>query len=395
MAFATELGRRAPAALVLLATLGVGSRALATECKDLPSPIYGIGGSAQKPLFAKVATALTKANPPETFIYQAPGACLGPSAIINGTKLTGTASYWDANGTEQSCNLPLAGAVADIGASGVFATECPGIAQVPPDVGDFPGPVQPFAFIVPKASSETVISAAAAYFAYGFGAAGEAAPWVDETELVKRDPNSAAAIIIALAINVPVAKLKGVDAKSNGNTVTLVAGAANPQAALGFVSGEVAEANAASINVLAYQHYDQSCGYWPGSTSTALDKANVRDGHYALWAPSHFFAKIDGAGKPVNDGAQRIIGYFEGTVPAPAGVDVLQITIKAGAVPDCAMRVKRDQDMGPLASYAPAGPCGCYFDAVATGKSSCQVCKADGDCAAATPKCRYGYCEAY
>jgi hypothetical protein len=395
MTYALGRRRRCAALSIFVGVTCAGSAAFATECKDLPSPIYGIGGSAQKPLFAKVGKALTNAAPPETFIYQAPGACLGPNAIISGTKLTGTASYWDAAGTEQQCNLPLVGQTADIGASGVFATECPGIVALPADVGDFIGPVQSFTFIVPKASSQTVISAAAAYFAYGFGAQGQAAPWTDETQLIKRDPNSAAAIIIALGIKVPVEKLKGVDALSNGNTVTLVSGSPSPEAAIGFVSGEIAEANAAKVNVLAFQAYDQTCGYWPSSTSTSFDKINVRDGHYALWAPSHFFAKIGANGQPTSDAAKRIIGYFNGSVAPPPGVDVQKITIQAGAIPDCAMRVKRTEDLGPLASYAPPLTCGCYFDAIATGQSSCQACASDGECGAANPKCRYGYCEAY
>lgn len=394
MAFARR-GALAASAIPLFLALGGAGTALAAPCKDLPSAIYGIGGSAQKPLFAKVATALAKASPPETFIYQAPGACFGVNAIISGTKLTGTASYWDASGTEQTCDLPLVGQTADVGASGVFATECPGVDALPPDVGDFPGPIQPFTFIVAKASSETTISAAAGYFAYGFGVQGEASPWIDEANLIKRDANSAAAIIVALAIKVPVEKLKGVDAGSNNNTVTLISMSQKPQNTLGFVSGEVAEANAGKVNVLAFQAYDQSCGYWPSSSATSFDKVNVRDGHYALWAPSHFYAKVDGAGKPVNDGAKRIAGYFSGSLAAPAGVDIPKISIQTGTIPDCAMQVKRSADMGPMSSYAPEAPCGCYFDAVATGQSSCQACAADGECGAAAPKCRYGYCEAY
>lgn len=395
MTLAGQARPRGVAATVFLAALAAAPVARAAPCKDLPAPIYGIGGSAQKPLFAKVAKALANAASPETFLYQAPGACFGPNAILSGTKLTGTASYWDASGTEQQCDLPLTGQTADVGASGVFATECPGIDSLPADVGDFQGPIQPFSFIVAKASSETTISAAAGYFAYGFGAQGQASPWTDETQLIKRDPSSAAAILIALAIKVPVEKLKGVDAGSNNNTVTLIAMSQTPQATLGFVSGEVAEANASKVNVLAFQAYDQTCGYWPGSTPTSLDKLNVRDGHYALWAPSHFFARTDAAGQPLNDGAKRIIGYFDGSVPAPPGVDIAQIVIQAGAVPDCAMRVKRSEDMGPMSSYAPSAPCGCYFDAVATGQSSCAACKADNECGASAPKCRHGYCEAY
>src|SRR5262249_55514476 len=146
MAFAEARRRRCAAAMVFISALTGAHTAWAVTCSSLPSPIYGIGGSAQKPLFAKVGAGLTNANPAETFIYQAPGACLGPNSIISGTKLTGTASYWDAAGTEQQCDLPLVGQTADVGASGVFATECPGIVSLPSDVGDFVGPVQAFGF---------------------------------------------------------------------------------------------------------------------------------------------------------------------------------------------------------------------------------------------------------
>ncbi len=373
--------------------VGSSRSALALNCKDLPAPIYGVGGSAPKPLFAKLAKALTAATPTQTLVYQAPGACFGPNAIISGTKMTGTASYWDDTGKELTCTLALTGEDPDFGAGGTFANECPGITSLPAGVGDFIGPVQPYDFVVPKASSQTSISAAAAYFAYGFGAAGKAEPWVDETELITRDPNSGAALIVALAIGVPVAKLKGVDAKTNGNTVTLVSTAAIPEAAIGFCSGETADANAATVSVLAYQHYGQSCGYFPSSTQTSFDKRNVRDGHYALWAPLHFFANVDAAGKPIKAGAAKIVGYFDGSVATPAGVDVPSIIISSGAVPQCAMEVQRDTDMGDLKSYAPDAPCGCFYDAVATGSTTCSACTANKDCSVGAPNCRYGYCE--
>jgi ABC-type phosphate transport system substrate-binding protein len=386
--------RRASAAMgALLAFAAVEGRALAAPCSSLPTPIYGIGGSAPKPLLGKLATALAKANPPETLIYQAPGACLGPNTIINGTKMTGTASYWDTNGKEQSCDLPITGQDADLGVGNNYATLCQGITALPPDVGDFLGPIDSFVFLVPKASSQTSISAAAAYFVYGFGTSGQAAPWTDETEIIKRDANSAAAILISLAINVPVTKLKGVDAKTNGGTVTLVSSAVDPEKAIGFASSSVAEANAASVNVLAFQAYNQSCGYWPSSTPTSFDKINVRNGHYPIWGPVHFFAKVDANNVPTSPGAKKIIGYFKGTEAPPAGVDVDAITVSAGNVLDCAMEVKRTSDLGDYQSYAPAEPCGCYFEAKATGATSCQACTQNSDCAANAPHCRKGYCE--
>ncbi len=375
-----------------LATL-IAPRAHAAPCNTLANPVYGIGGSAPKPLFARVATQLAAAATPTTLIYQSNGACFGPDAVINGTKMTGTASYWTTAGVETQCDLPITGQTADFGTAGSYVDQCPQTPTLPAGVLDYLGPIQPYAFIVPQTSTQTSISAAAAYFVYGFGQSGQAAPWTDETEIIKRDQNSGAAILVALATGVPVTKLIGVDAKTNANTVTLVSTATNPEAAIGFCSQETAETSLNKINILAYQHYGQSCGYWPSATSTSFDKQNVRNGHYALWAPLHLLANVDGTGKITNAAAAKIIGYFRGDVAQPAGVDVDAASIKSGAVLDCAMEVKRTADMGDLQPYAPAEPCGCYFEKTATGATSCTACSGDADCGASATHCRRGYCE--
>ena len=42
----------------------------------------------------------------------------------------------------------------------------------PAGIGAFEGPVQPYVFVVPAASSQTALTAEEAYFVFGFGAAG-------------------------------------------------------------------------------------------------------------------------------------------------------------------------------------------------------------------------------
>lgn len=390
----STLRRAGVAVLAALTASSVAAPALAAPCNTLPSPIYGIGGSAPNQLFARLGKALSAASPPVTLVYQSPGACFGPDAILNGTKITGTANYWDANGTQQSCDLPLTGQAADFGAGSNYPALCPGFPATPPSTfGDFLGPIEAFDFLVAKGSNENSISAAAAYFVYGFGATGQAAPWTDESVIIKRDQNSAAAILVSLAIGVPVAKFKGVDAKTNGNTVALVGSATNVQGAIGFASHETAEANLATVKILAYQHYGQSCAYWPNVTSTSFDKQNVRNGHYPLWGNLHFFATKDAQGNPTNPNAAKLIGWFNGKVAAPTGVDVDQIAVKVGTILDCAMEVKRTSDFGELTPYAPAEPCGCYFEATSTGATSCTACTQDADCPASATHCRKGYCE--
>ncbi len=276
---------------------------------------------------------------------------------------------------------------------GNTAKLCPGVGDLPAGIGDFDAPVQAFQFIVAEASSQTSISAAGAYFVYGFGAGGQAEPWTDESQIIRRYENSAAQIFIGLATGVPVTKFKGVDAKSNGNSVKLVSTSPSPEKAIGFVSSEVADANRNVTNTLAYQHTGQSCGYYPDSTGNAFDKRNVRTGQYHIWSPNHFFAKVDGAGKITKPEVAKVVGYFTLAEPPPSGVDTLSLSITAGAIPRCAMEVWRTDDLSTPISNAPAEPCGCFFDFTATGATSCKPCDADAACDASAPHCRFGYCE--
>jgi hypothetical protein len=389
----SKLRRFGAAICAALTATSIAAPALAAACNTLPSPIYGIGGSAPSQLFAKLGKALSNASPPQTLVYQSPSACAGVQAILNGTPITGTANYWDATGAQKSCDLPIVGQPADFGAGSTYPLACPGVVSVPAGFGDFLGPVEAFDFLVPKASSQTNISAAAAYFVWGFGNQGQAAPWTDETEIFKRNANSAAAILISAAIGVPIAQMKGVDAMSNGNTVTLVAAAPNPENAIGYASHETVIASLASVTPLAYQHTGQTCAYWTGSTSSSFDMQNVRNGHYPLWASLHLFASVDAGGNPTDAAAASLIGWFDGKVAPPAGVDVDTLAAKVGEVVDCAMEVKRVSDFGDLLPYAPAAPCGCWFEATATGATSCTACAMDSNCPPNASHCRKGYCE--
>ena len=50
---------------------------------------------------------------------------------------------------------------------------------------------------MPQQSTQQSISAEAAYFVFGFGAAGQVSPWTDEASLVVRNSTSAAQIAVA------------------------------------------------------------------------------------------------------------------------------------------------------------------------------------------------------
>jgi hypothetical protein len=397
--------RRAATGAFLLAALAFSqleplpeARAANPDCASLPSPIYGAGGSSQVPLVKQIATQLSKLSTPVTVVYQsAGGACVGYEALVTPTAITGTANYWDATGTQQTCNLDIAGNAVTIAVMGNSATLCPGVTQLAAGFGDFEGPAQSYDFIVPVASSQQSISAEAAYFVYGFGASDPAhtvSPWSQLAEIIRRDQNSGATIAVSQAIGVPPAKFLGTDGKTNTGVLTDVANAATPENAIGYVSGEVADGNRATVRALAYQHTGQTCGYWPDSTKDAFDKTNVRDGQYWIWSPVHLFAAVDGSGKITDAPTASLIGYLTGSVTPPAGIDPFKAAVAASTVPKCAMHAWRTGDLSSAPySYADLSPCGCKFDALATGKTTCATCNVDTDCGSSSPHCRYGYCE--
>ena len=401
----TKAQRYVTVSLAAAALGAVAESALAQAnplCADLPQPIiYGVGGSAQRPVLGKFAAKLVGTI---TVVYAAPGACNAIFYLRDGTKLKGTANYWDPDGTQKSCDLPVLGVDVTYGFMGNTELGCDGVTSLPANIGKYPGPVETANFIVPASgSSESAISAEAAYFVFGFGGTlGKVDPWDSDNFVWGRDKNSFLTVTLAAALDIPLNKLnKAIDAKTNEATVSLVAGAASPAKAIGVVAGEIAAAYRSSVKTLAYQHFDQSCGYWPDSEANKLDKRGVRAGLYFLWSPVSLFVAVDPATKTATDPtADKFVQYFTLKEPLPGATSTLgslELQVRSSLTPQCAMNVWRDGDAAPLYSYAPPEPCGCYFEATATGDApaSCKACADDGACSGATPKCRFGYCEAY
>jgi hypothetical protein len=384
----------AVAALVATGSL-VARDAWSAPCSGLPSPTYIIGSSAVQPFIIELQKALGTTS---TLVYQSKGSCVGVDAAINGTKMTGTATVFDATGTASSCDLDTTGTppgnTADIGVSDVFATTCAGFTTVPTTVGDFHGPNQVMEFVVPAASSQKVISAEAAYFVFGFGTTGGVDPWIDETQLFVRSSTSGTQSMISLAINVPSTKWKGVSEAKSSDVLNAVAASTSPEKAIGILVAGDADKSRDKVQPLAFKAFKQYCGFYPDSSATSFDKINVRDGHYPIWGPLHFYSTIDSSGKPVAAGAKSFVGYFDGSVALPAGAKLIDAEINAHTVPACAMKVSRTTEVGDVAPFTPTKACGCYFDKLATGATSCTTCTADTDCTGSAKHCNYGYCEA-
>lgn len=367
--------------------------ASALDCATLPKPVYVTG--AGKVILAGLGKALASSG--ITLVYKLQGSCLATDAILAGTKITSTptdqAIYWDATG-EQKCDLPVGGVVATLGLSDVFPETCFDLPNgLPMGIADFFGPVEAYNFVVPKASTQKSISHDAAYFVFGFGNASGVAPWTDETLMYIRNADSGTQQMLGAGIGVPPDRWKGTDAGSSGAVVMGMQTSTNPESTIGILTAEVAGANRSSLNVLAYQDTDQSCGYWPDSTPTATDKRNVRDGHYPLWGPLHLLTQVDALGYAIDPDTKDVVAYITGTKDVAMGFDLISLLQEASIIPSCAMTVQRTSELGALQSAAPNRACGCYFEALSTGSTDCQTCTGTADCPAERPACNYGYCE--
>jgi hypothetical protein len=376
-------------------------------CSSLPDPIYATGSTAIAPFLGTIAQVVARPGAlghAVTVVYQGQGSCKGVDAILNATPIRQTATYWDPsvadiNQAARSCSLDPGGNVVDLGASDVFATTCfdlPG--DLPPNIGDFFGPVQVMTFAVPQASTETAISAEAAYLVYGFGAAGDVAPWTNESLIQQRSASSGTQNMIARAIGVPAALWHGkTNAASQDVLNALLAagalGTSSANAAIGILGADFADNFRGQVRVLAFQPYGQACASYPDSTATSEDKANVREGRYPIWGPVHLLARLTSQGVPANATVGHIIDYLTGTTSLPGQGNLIQLYATHHLIPTCAMHVTRTTDGADTSAYKSAQPCSCYYDSLVSGTTSCRPCSRAADCAPGPPNCSYGYCE--
>jgi hypothetical protein len=376
-----------------------------------PNPIYVGGSTAMGPVLAALDTVLAKQATPITLVYAnaagQTGSCIGVGFIVADTTPTGacaagacptgTGQYTDASGALHNCNLP-ADAHLDVGISDVFATSCPGVATQPADIKDTQGPIQAMNFIISRAnpSPPQAITAEEGYFVFGFGgAAGMASPWLKVALQFIRDSGSGTQQMTMRAIGLPgdyinkgglgtVGGVKGTKT-AGGDMATTVANQTDP-AAIGIVSSDIYDANRGKLRSLAFRAFKQKYAYYADSGPNATDKQNVRDGHYFIWGPVHFLVHMNGAAT-ARPNAQKFLDIVNGVTPVTPSI--LDTFIGAHVIPQCAMKVKRDAELGPMTKYAAPDQCGCYFESkVAT--TSCSTCPdlADGANCASGGVCR-------
>jgi hypothetical protein len=397
-----------PVAAAFVAVLGVARVASAGPCSAFPNPLVIESGDTQEPLLKALGQKLRNSATPINVLYVLTGSCtliddmynkrsIALNATLSYIPSTGEDSTWDPSKPSATCTVDAAaGLPIDIAISATFTSSCMPSVPKPADQATINGPIQGYAFIVPKASSQTVITAEEGYFVFGDGQKGQVTPWNDENYMFIRPPTKSTILTMAAAIGVKAASWKGQPKNASTEVLNLVATSPDPEKTIGILGVEVYDANRDKVTELAFRAFKQRHAYLPDSSTSSRDKKNLRDGHYTPWAPTVYITAVDGNGVPTsaNGRAKTFIDLVLGNpTPQIPDVDGLATVVSKGIVPDCAMKVKRDSEGADLSLYTPAAPCGCFYEAtVPGGKTSCTKCTDDGPCG--TGKCRYGYCEA-
>ena len=363
------------------------------------------GSSNFPPLLAKLAPLVLATG--YTPVFQVSSSCEGVQAIFSGAPAARTlvdpppgpkakyAAYLQTDGSQVSCSLGPAGLPVDVGESDIFSTTCPGAGAAGAAVGEYLGPIQAMLFVVPGRSQQQAITAEAARAVFGMG--GKVAPWTDPSLFFVRNGSTGTQQMVGHAIDVPAGAFWGVDRGTAANVDALLKVITDPslaEQAIGIISTDFYDADRSNLRALAFRAAGQDCAYLPDSTPYRKDKSNVRDGHYPIWGPVHFFAAVS-HGVPASPAAQAFVSIV--SVP-DIPRRLLDAFISSSLVPSCAMAVQRSSELGALSPYAPPFQCGCYFEASpdvnGAAPPGCSRCSTASDCAdPQRPACNLGFCE--
>jgi hypothetical protein len=368
-----------------------------------PQVIYIAGSSNFIPLLQKLAPLIAGYTP----VFQQTSSCAATRAMYSAldsplrlmknppsASTAAFAQYFPADGSAPApCLLPDAGATMDIGESEIFPSTCGVDSASQPATGESFGPMSTMVFAVPIGSTQVSITAEAAFEVFGVGGdpANKASPWQDPAYFFIRNLNTATQQMIGRAIHVPADSFWGTDQGSAGNVQSSlkVVPPANQEGAIGILSTDYVEKDDKNLKSLAFQAESQTAAYRPDSTTRVRDKKNVRDGHYPIWGPLHFFAL-----QPPSDAAKALLEVA--SPPAPPQ-EVLDAYISSSLVPECAMMVERNSEDEILSPHSPPAPCGCYFDSKINGGTTpdgCQACSNSTTCPG-SQVCNFGFCEKF
>lgn len=386
--------------LIGLATAG---QARAADCVLGANAVVVAGSSAIEPLIKNISGALNTQAAIDVF-YAGVGSCTGTNNLVKADDLAGkSANHYDGAGNKETCTLPT-GAKANVAISDVFFEVCTPAAASRTGFTDFQGPVASMVFVAPKMSMQTTLTANEGYYVFGYGTAGyqgkTVAPWTDQTKFIIRNMGSGTQQMTARAVGVPPESMKGVDAGGSGAVVTMLgalnASPATADPAIGILGSDVYDSstNRAALKALFFKAFNQTKPYLPDSKSTTFDKKNVREGRYGIWGPVHIIAATGASGRATNAKVADLIDVIQLKKPLTT-TSVLDVLIDSHLVPQCAMKVSRTSEMGPIGACVPAAAerCGCYMDEhLQAGSSGCVACSATAPCGAGKT-CSHGFCE--
>jgi len=417
---------------VAAGALSAVSNAEAANCNFTGTTVYVAGANAAGPYLETLSQLLAAETPPVNLVWLSLPSCQAVTDFTTSTAVGSTVTYWTpaaGGGTPtQSTCTPVTPVAVDASVSDVYASTCFAATAGSLAAGEkeFAGPVQAMVFAVNPNSNQTVISEDAAHVVFkDIGVTSfTVSPWTSPTSLFIRTGATQGAgvrFMIGTALgfadtdwsaDIPTSNVLSSQTTLLGD---LAAATANANATLGTLSSTVTDtsrvgsSSTTQVQVLAFQAKGQSCGYFPDSSPTALDKLNVREGRYVIWGPLHFITSVS-AGVPVSSSNP-------GDAPTNAAVATLidLVTLdhsltdteleqsiaaaaNAGVIPDCAMRVQRIGEVTPTSveySYLPPeGSCGCYWESQ-TSTAAPAGCTRCTTTSSTCPVCRYGYCEAF
>lgn len=403
------------ATFLLAAAAGLGSPQSThggeppVDCTTLPNPVYFPATTLLESLLADLSPQLADpaimGDDAMTIVHFPLSSCITYDIHREQMPLTGTAIYYDADGTQGSCNMPTDVELhSDLSAMDVGGATCLGGEEPPADMFEVPSYVETLGFVVPRNSSQTAMTATEAYYILKFGGeeGRQVEPWTDPSFVLVRNPGSSTQLTIGANVGIAGTMWNGALTGHQGSSDVRDAVIAenttgNAERVLGILNSSKWEAAADDMRVLAFEPFNGCLGaLYPDSTSTSRDKRNVRDGHYPIWTNLRFVLRVDGAGAPISDNgedaaarAQLFVDLMNGSAEIE-GVDVAGAVIGVGNVPSCAMHVRREVDGGVITPFEHPAPCDCFFLEENGIDSGCTPCTTSDEC---DGECRFGYCE--
>ncbi|MEZ4294576.1 MAG: hypothetical protein R3B70_06345 [Polyangiaceae bacterium] len=387
------------------------------SCASLPNPVLVYGSDSVPPILAKIGPRLAGDDASAiTVVYAEDRSCPAVKAAIGG--LAGSFNgaeigcYYDGEPVSGEGECEEIGArpcaldgtmAADIGVSDVFPQTCG--ETVGGSVEHRKGPVQAAIFVTTARSSVQAISQKAAEAVYSPDSAEVAPPWDDEAYALQRIPGSGTQRLMATALGVdPDQLMRGKSLSSSSTLIGTIEGwneslkGAEVDKVLGIYDVSNADRRTkdgkVGFRALAFKAEGADCGFLPDASG--YDKAHVRDGQYPIWSPLHFVARKD---SPRSKEIKRVLDLvLMDPVAAVVGVsraEVFATWVSRSFVPECAMAVQRDSEMGALTPTTPT--CTCAFEAVLKVASApgCKPCDESSSACDEGYHCdyRFGSCE--